>query len=64
MNLLKRLKNIWELSAYRPDKGVIAGTNTLTKDIPTIKKKLAKIIPDDTRNILEKELDENNGETA
>ena len=48
MNLIKRLKNLWELSEYRigdPEKMKILGG--MVKAFPTIKSRLAIIIPDD-----------------
>lgn len=64
MTLSKRLKNLWLLSAYRPlgvgeqNKGgdIIA---TIKKEYETPKKKLAIIIKEDIRNVLEQEIDQN-----
>lgn len=44
MNLLKRLKNLWKLSAFTPNEKLIEQTHFLVKDFPTIEKKLATII--------------------
>lgn len=47
MSLIRRLKNLWELSAYRVNQSpeLLDGRfKTLAKDIPTVAKKPATII--------------------
>ena len=39
---IRRIKNLWRLSAYKID--ILSESVALKKDIPTVKKKLAKII--------------------
>jgi hypothetical protein len=50
MNFIRRLKNLWELSAYRI--GQLPNSDSryraLTKDIATIEKKLATVIKEPT----------------
>ena len=48
MNIIKRLRNLWELSAYRPhtDLSHMDAVSNLRKDFPTIQKKAATIIFD------------------
>lgn len=63
MTLLRRLKNLWLLSAYLPlgirESGnsgdVISSIINLHKDFPTIQKKLATIIKEDQKDIFENE---------
>ena len=40
--LIRRIKNLWRLSAYKID--ILSESVALKKDIPTVQKKLAKII--------------------
>lgn len=48
MTILRRIKNLWEISAYRINRNDlynnILGKTTLTKDFPTIEKRPAIII--------------------
>lgn len=53
MNLLKRIRNLWKLSEYR----INERSDMFIKDFPTVKKRLATIIPEDKKNIFEEEND-------
>ncbi len=52
MNILRRLKNLWALSAYKVDKDLI-----LKKDFSTVKKQLATIIPPERPDYFKQEDD-------
>lgn len=41
--ILRRLRNLWRLSAYKIEDGVARGI--LTKEFPTIEKRMATIVP-------------------
>lgn len=45
-SLLKRIRNLWEMSAYKvsPNSNGLVNEKVLVKEIPTIEKKLAIII--------------------
>lgn len=61
MKLIQRLRNLWELSAYRPQSSSqIAGVKVLQKDIPTIQKKMATIIPEEKADLFEEPHDTSN----
>lgn len=50
MRLLNRLKNLWEISAYKPDSSDFfpdGHEKVLVKNVSTIKKKLATIVRDE-----------------
>lgn len=55
MNLWKRIKNLWELSAYKMNGYPVTKDNApvFIKSFPTIKKQLAKIIPNEEKTIYE-----------
>lgn len=54
MNLWRRLKNLWELSMYTTiSSEADRDERVLVKDFPTIKKQLAKIIPNEEKTIYE-----------
>jgi hypothetical protein len=54
MNLLKRIKNVWRLSAYHPVTNN-GGDVVIKKDIPTMQKRSAIIIQEE-RDILNEEI--------
>jgi hypothetical protein len=49
--LWQRIKNLWRLSSFRIEELTQKNEVHLVKDIPTIKKKLAKIIKPDKEDI-------------
>ena len=58
MTIFRRLKNLWDLGAYRVGKDgfeALGLNHTLVKDFPTIKKKLASIIEEDKPDVFTQE---------
>jgi hypothetical protein len=58
-NLLRRAKNLWDLSAYRPDLSAPLGKEKnkfeLKKDVATVKPKPATIIPEEPEDFFKPE---------
>jgi hypothetical protein len=50
IRLWRRLKNLWRLSNFRIEELPVTGGMKIVKDVPTVKKKLATIIPPDTKD--------------
>ena len=46
MKLIRRLKNLWELSAFKPNEKTGNITASIIKDVPTLKNQMAVIIPE------------------
>jgi len=57
MKFLKRLKNLWKLSAYRVENS--DNEVVIKKDIPTIKSKMAQIIIEKKVDVLEENIETN-----
>jgi len=57
MKFLKRLKNLWKLSAYRVENS--DNEVVIKKDIPTIKSKMAQIIIEKRVDVLEENIETN-----
>ena len=56
INIIRRIKNLWTLSAYKP------ATDKIVKDFPTIKKKMATIVLPEKVDIFTKELQDSQKE--
>lgn len=58
-SLIKRLKNLWELSTFRIEE--ISNKPHLKKDFATVQKKMAVIIPEKVVDVFDEQF--NNGKT-
>ena len=58
MNILKRIKNLWELSEYQPRPSIDlqnSHARILEKDFFPVRHKLATIIPEEKKDIFQED---------